>query len=97
MGFTGGLYSGIAGSPAGMTALRGGLVASVVFAPAAVMGATLPLFVREFVREDSRLAGGVGLLYGINTAGAAAGCIATGTGAAATARNGDGRSEWGRR
>ena len=42
------------------------------------MGGSLPLFCRQYVVKDSRIAGSVGLLYGVNTLGAAVGCAATG-------------------
>ena len=54
------------------------LVGFVVFPPTFLMGATLPLFCRQFVRSDARIARSVGLLYGINTLGAAMGCASAG-------------------
>ena len=42
------------------------------------MGSTLPLFCRQFVRSDARVANRVGMLYGVNTLGAAIGCAAAG-------------------
>jgi spermidine synthase len=57
---------------------RIGLVCVVLLPPTVLMGGTLPLFCRQFVDEESRIARSVGLLYGVNTLGAAIGCAATG-------------------
>jgi spermidine synthase len=54
------------------------LVALVLLPPTFLMGATLPLFCRQFVDRASGIASRVGLLYGLNTLGAAAGCAVTG-------------------
>ena len=42
------------------------------------MGGTLPLFARQFVLARRRIVGSVGMLYGVNTLGAASGAAATG-------------------
>lgn len=57
---------------------RAAVVACVVAPPAALMGASLPLFAQRFVRREARIGAGVGALYGVNTLGAALGCLATG-------------------
>ena len=54
------------------------LVGFVVLPPTVLMGATLPLFCRQFVRSDAKIVRSVGLLYGINTLGAALGCVCAG-------------------
>lgn len=54
------------------------LVALVVLPPTVLMGGTLPLFCRQYSRNSGRIARAVGLLYGVNTLGAALGCAATG-------------------
>ena len=54
--------------------LRAGLLALVLCPPAVLMGATLPLFCRHFVRSHECISWSVGWLYGINTLGAAIGC-----------------------
>ncbi|MFQ5600301.1 MAG: fused MFS/spermidine synthase [Candidatus Krumholzibacteriia bacterium] len=54
------------------------LVAVVILPPTILMGGTLPLFCRQFVVLRSKVAGSVGVLYGINTAGAAAGAATAG-------------------
>lgn len=46
--------------------------------PCMLMGATLPLLVRQFVVSSGGLARATGWFYAINTAGAAAGCYLTG-------------------
>ena len=51
---------------------------ALVFVPAAAMGATLPLVMRWFVRTASAARREAGSLYAFNTAGAAAGALATG-------------------
>ena len=54
------------------------LVSLVVLPPTILMGGTLPLFCRQYVTSDSRIASSVGVLYGVNTLGAALGCVAAG-------------------
>ena len=54
------------------------LVAVVILPPTVLMGGTLPLFCRQFVQGQARIVAGVGLLYALNTLGAAAGCAASG-------------------
>ena len=58
--------------------LRFVLVFLVMVVPTAAMGATLPLLVRASGVGRSTGSGGIGLVYGINTAGAVAGSLATG-------------------
>src|SRR5437762_10362364 len=43
-----------------------------------LMGATLPVLAKYIIREQQALARRIGLLYGINTLGAAAGCATVG-------------------
>ena len=54
------------------------LVALIILPPTILMGGTLPLFCRQYVRDESRIARSVGFLYGLNTLGAAFGCALTG-------------------
>lgn len=57
-------------------ALRFALAAAALLPPTVAMGATLSLLARSVVREDVTQAGWrIGLLYGVNTAGAAAGAL----------------------
>lgn len=46
--------------------------------PTAFMGATLPVLVKRFAEGGNSLGRQVGFLYGLNTAGAVLGCVATG-------------------
>jgi spermidine synthase len=46
--------------------------------PTMLMGATLPILAKHVVREHSVLAQRIGVLYGVNTLGAAIGCAAVG-------------------
>lgn len=92
--FIDGIYDGFyaqalrtATDPAGMTwygagpgaaFARVGLVAVILLPPTVLMGGTLPLFCRQFVVSADRIAGSVGMLYGVNTLGAALGTLAAG-------------------
>ena len=49
------------------------LALAVLLVPTILMGATLPILVAALVREDPRVGGSTGLLYGINTLGAVVG------------------------
>jgi len=51
---------------------------STLVLPTMLMGATLPLLAKYLIREQQALARRIGLLYGINTLGAAIGCAAVG-------------------
>lgn len=71
------LFGGLAALPesgAGAQALFPGAAAFVILlVPTACLGATLPFLARAVVREESQIGRRVGLLYGLNTLGAAAG------------------------
>ncbi len=54
------------------------LVTVVVLPPTILMGATLPLFCRQYVARKERISLSVGLLYGLNTLGAAVGALVCG-------------------
>lgn len=54
------------------------LATVVLLPPALLMGGTLPLFCREFTLARDRIARSVGMLYALNTLGAAFGCVLTG-------------------
>ena len=58
--------------------VRFALVSLVLLPPTILMGGSLPLFCRQFVDDESNITRSVGMLYGINTLGAAVGCAATG-------------------
>ncbi len=51
------------------------IVAGLLLPPCLLMGGTLPLFCKQYVRQESKITFSVGLLYGINTFGAAIGCL----------------------
>ena len=50
----------------------------VLLIPATLMGGTLPIAVRYIVKSLKQVGNRVGTLYGVNTLGAVAGCIAAG-------------------
>ena len=58
--------------------VRSALTVLVIGPPCVLMGGTLPLLVRQFTHADSPLSAWVGWLYGVNTIGAAAGCLVAG-------------------
>ena len=62
----------------GAAVARIGLVALVLLPPTILMGGSLPLFCRQFVASRDRIAGSIGLLYGVNTLGGALGTLAAG-------------------
>ena len=72
------IYRTLAGHAIILFAARGVLISLVILPPTILMGSTLPLFCRQFVRSDAKVANSVGLLYGVNTLGAAVGCAAAG-------------------
>ncbi len=48
---------------------------AAIMIPTTLMGATLPVLIREVVRNDDEVGGGVGILYVANTAGAVGGTV----------------------
>jgi spermidine synthase len=71
-------YRALGGEAVMLWPVRIALVALVLLPPTFLMGGTLPLFCQQFTRNSSRIASSVGLLYGINTLGAALGCALAG-------------------
>jgi spermidine synthase len=65
-------------SLAGLTAVRLALSFIVLFVPTFMMGATLPVLAKLFIRSRARIGSGTALLYGVNTAGAVLGTVLTG-------------------
>ena len=53
--------------------VRGVLVSLVILPPTILMGSTLPLFCRQFVRSDTKVANSVGMLYGVKYLGSGGG------------------------
>ncbi|MGH7723911.1 MAG: hypothetical protein ACREOU_00640, partial [Candidatus Eiseniibacteriota bacterium] len=79
-GLYGGLYRSLpAGSPL-LWGARAGLIAILLLPPTLLMGATLPLFARQFVRTADRIGFSIAGLYALNTLGAALGCALAGFG-----------------
>ena len=72
------VYPALSDSRALLHTSRIVIAALILLPPTVLMGGTLPLFCRQFVASQSRIALSVGLLYGVNTLGAAAGCAAAG-------------------
>ncbi len=54
------------------------IITLLILPPTVLMGATLPLFCRQYVVSRERISLSVGLLYGLNTLGAAIGCLVCG-------------------
>ncbi|MDQ7827038.1 MAG: fused MFS/spermidine synthase [Candidatus Eremiobacteraeota bacterium] len=61
-----------------LSMLRFGLCLVVLLFPTCLMGGTLPLLARFFIRREGEVGKGLGFLYFINTAGAVAGTVAAG-------------------
>jgi len=61
-----------------LVAVRVLLVAVVLLPPTILMGGTLPLFCRQFIRTPGRVVSDLGFLYGVNTLGAVLGTVAAG-------------------
>ena len=54
------------------------LAFTLIFVPTTLMGATLPIISKYYVTDNSKLGRQIGILYGVNTLGAAVGCLLTG-------------------
>ncbi|MFC1891734.1 fused MFS/spermidine synthase [Thermodesulfobacteriota bacterium] len=50
----------------------------LILPPTILMGATLPVFCKQYVTNDKKITFSVGLLYGLNTLGAVMGCVICG-------------------
>jgi spermidine synthase len=61
-----------------LTPARFAAAFAVLIVPTTLMGATLPIVMRSALASDSSLAGRIGWLYAINTAGAIVGAITAG-------------------
>jgi spermidine synthase len=61
-----------------LTAARFAMAGLVLVVPTALMGATLPLVIKSTAFESAGLGRHIGVLYGVNTAGAIAGTMAAG-------------------
>ncbi len=65
-------------SPALLNTVKAVLAFCLMFIPTTFMGATLPIISKYYVTDNTRLGTQIGLLYSLNTLGAAAGCLLTG-------------------
>ena len=65
-------------SPILFNVVKAVLAFLLMFIPASFMGATLPIISKYYVTDNTRLGTQIGVLYAINTLGAAAGCLLTG-------------------
>ena len=74
----GSLYPHVLHSPALLTLTRLVMVTIVILPATTFMGGSLPLFCRQYVLQPQRISRGVGLLYGLNTLGAAVGSAVCG-------------------
>jgi len=72
------LYSAFEGKLALLNLVRFATCFTLILIPTAFMGATLPVLVKRFAEASGTLGRDVGFLYGLNTAGAVAGCVAAG-------------------
>ena len=59
-------------------AIKAVLAFLLIFIPTTLMGATLPIISKYYVTNNARLGTQIGILYAINTLGAAVGCLLTG-------------------
>ncbi len=76
--FYGWMHAWLPESPIFFDGLKVVMSFGLIFLPAALMGATLPIISRYYVTDDSRMNTQVGLLYSLNTLGAVVGCLLTG-------------------
>lgn len=59
-------------------AVKSLLAFGLMFVPASLMGATLPIISKYYITDNNKLGSQVAILYGVNTLGAAFGCMLTG-------------------
>ena len=74
----GSVYPAAYESFSSMTLLRLALTSIAILPATFLMGATLPLFCRQYVTQATGISRSVGFLYGLNTLGAAVGCFLAG-------------------
>src|SRR5256886_3699407 len=72
------LYPASAGHAGWLFVARATLVSFLLLPPSALMGATLPVLVRHFVRMRAHLGARIATLYALNTFGGALGALAAG-------------------
>ncbi|MBT4692733.1 MAG: fused MFS/spermidine synthase [Planctomycetaceae bacterium] len=72
------LYDSIQGGLFVALLIRAALVSICLLPPTILMGATLPLFCRQFIRHKNGVLNSISWLYGLNTLGAAVGAAVCG-------------------
>jgi len=72
------LYQGLAGSLVAVNLIRFGICFVLIVVPTFLMGATLPVLIKRFVKGPQTIGRHVGLLYGLNTTGAVVGSLICG-------------------
>jgi predicted membrane-bound spermidine synthase len=71
------IFHVVASLTAGISLMTTGVAAfGLLLVPTLLMGSTLPLLSEHFVRRTGNVGESVGLLYGVNTLGSAAACLA---------------------
>jgi spermidine synthase len=73
-----GLYRVLEGNIALLNLVRFGVCSGLILIPTFLMGGTLPVLIKRFVEKDRSIGHQTGFLYGLNTAGAMVGCLASG-------------------
>jgi len=72
------VYNSISPDPKFLEAVRFVVSCLLLLPPTILMGGTLPILTRVFVRQGKSVSAGVGALYALNTFGAMVGCFASG-------------------
>ncbi|MFP6648186.1 MAG: fused MFS/spermidine synthase, partial [Pirellulaceae bacterium] len=72
------IYDDLTGNLLLLSLLRMGLISICLLPPTILMGGTLPLLCRHFVRESTGILPSISWLYAMNTLGAAVGCAICG-------------------
>jgi spermidine synthase len=73
-----GLYGLLAGSLAWVTLARALATAAILIVPTTLMGASLPLMARFYIRRIDRVGRGLGVIYGLNVLGGVLGAAFVG-------------------
>jgi spermidine synthase len=74
----GSFYPSLVDNFAGLVLVRFLFVSLLILGPSFLMGGTLPLLCHQYVLSERKISLSVGLLYGLNTLGAAVGCALCG-------------------
>ena len=72
------LYRGLEGNVALVNLVRFAVCFGLILVPTFLMGGTLPVLLKRFAEEGRTIGQQTGVLYGLNTAGAVVGCLASG-------------------